>query len=121
MPKKYRIDWLIGGLMIGVAVIYDAIQGFLTFILIGFLVNWIITIWAWLTFYFWFKTKGVSFLGSKALVLNGGGLAEFIPGFNSLPVWTAAVVALVIMTRAEDALAQVAPAVSKMAKPLLKK
>lgn len=118
MNKKYRIEWLEGGMMIGVATIYDALQAFLTFIIIGFLVNWIITIWAWLTFYFWFKFRGVSFLGTKSVSLNGGALIELIPGLNALPAWTAAVIILIIMTRSEDVLNQISPTTANALKSL---
>ena len=65
----------------------------------GFLVTWIISIWAWLTFYLWFKLKGVNFMqGKNALKLVGGGVIEIvpIPFVSALPAWTAVVVMLII-------------------------
>ena len=88
-------------LMVCVALLYDALQVGLNLIMVGFgfLVTWIISIWAWLTFYLWFKLKGVSFMKwSNTLKLNGGGFFEIIPIplVSALPLWTAAVVTLIL-------------------------
>lgn len=71
-------------------------------------VDILISVWAWLTFYVWFKIRGVSFINPKRFaVLNGGALIEMIPIVNSLPAWTLAVFLLIGITRAEELLAKI--------------
>lgn len=87
-------------LMICVALLYDFVQIVINIIMFGFgfLVTWIISLWAWLTFYLWFRIKGVSFMNWKnTLKLTGGGLIEIIPFpfLSALPAWTAVVIALI--------------------------
>lgn len=123
MEKKYRINWIIGGIMIGVALLYDGAQALIEFIMVGFgfTVNWIITVWAWLTFYTWFKIYGVSFLNPRrGATLNVGFLIEIFPWLALIPSWTLAVLLLVLSVRAEDFIAQIAPAVAAVAKTLSK-
>jgi len=68
----------------------------------------LISVWAWLTFYVWFKIRGVSFINPKRFaVLNGGALLEMIPVINTLPAWTLAVFLLIGITRAEELLAKI--------------
>ncbi len=111
---EQRINNVTAILMIITALAYDAAQAFLDFILIGLAVNWILDIWAWLTFYIWFKIKGVGFANPKrAVSLNGGFIIELIPAVNALPVWTAAVIILVITVKTEDKLASISPLASK--------
>lgn len=87
--------------MVTLALMYDCIQIGLdvAFLGLGFTVNWIISIWAWLTFFTWFKIKGVSFHSWKnAASLNGGGFFEIIPLpiIASLPLWTASVTFIIL-------------------------
>jgi len=112
--SKQRIDNITAIFMIVVALCYDGVQVFLEWIVIGVAVNWILDIWAWLTFYVWFKMKNVSFANPKrALSLNGGFLLEFIPGLDELPCWTGAVIIMVLSVIAEDKLAKISPAAGK--------
>jgi hypothetical protein len=74
--------------MIVVAVFFDILQWALVFILMG----WLAGLFAFLTFYVWFKSYGISFMKpKKALALFGGGLIEVIPVLSALPAWTVAV------------------------------
>lgn len=105
--------------MIGTALLFDGIQAFLTFILIGVFVNWIITIWAYLTFFLWFSFLGIHFMKPANFTsLNGGLIVELIPLLNALPTWTLAVTIIIAKATAEDVLAQFSPemaqAVGKM-------
>ena len=112
--NQQRINSVTAIFMIVVALLYDAVQAFLDFILIGLAVNWILDIWAWLTFFIWFKLKGVSFANPKrAISLNGGFILELIPAVNALPIWTAAVIILVITVKTEDKLTSISPLASK--------
>ncbi|HBV01338.1 MAG TPA: hypothetical protein DEF00_03025 [Candidatus Taylorbacteria bacterium] len=75
----------------------------------------LISVWAWLTFYLWFKIHGVSFMQPKRFaLLNGGALLEMIPIVNSLPAWTLAVLLLIATTRAEELIKKI-PGGSKIA------
>lgn len=112
--------------MIGGAVIYDLINIGLELITFGFgwTVNWIITIWATLTFWFWFKLRGVSFINPKQALFGGTSIViKFIPWLDALPAWTALVITTIINTRAEDFLAKhpVAGAVGQAAIQVAKK
>lgn len=101
--------------MVAVAILFDAIQvgadlmhaipivGNASAIMFTVLLD----IWAYLTFWFWFKIHGVSFMNPKrALALNGGLLIELIPVINALPAWTLAVVIIFITTKAEEEIAK---------------
>ena len=121
MENKYRINWIIGGIMIGVAALYDATQGLIEFSLFGFgfTVNWIISVWAWLTFYTWFKIYGVSFLNfRRGATLNSSFLIELFPILAVIPSWTLAVLLLVLSVRAEDFVNHISPALGAVAENL---
>ena len=105
-----RIGWIGSALMVGVAALVDGAQGLLTLLGIGIVLNIPISIVAWLTFYLWFKMKGVSFGGSKlgqsgspSLVRNplfivAAALGiELIPFVNALPAWTAAIITALLV------------------------
>ena len=76
-----------------VALIFDGIQMFLTLIIIGVVLNWIIDVFALLTFYVWMKNMGMSMYESRGmrtlLSLLGALGVELLPLVNSLPGWTA--------------------------------
>lgn len=80
-------------LMICVALFYDALQVLLTPIFMG----WLVSIFAGLTFYVWFKMRGLNFVTPKRAGLLGGGfIIELIPILNVLPAWTLAIVLLAL-------------------------
>ncbi|MFZ2484532.1 MAG: hypothetical protein WAX80_01120 [Minisyncoccia bacterium] len=81
-------------LMICVALFYDALQWLLGWIFMG----WLVTIFAGLTFYVWFKTKGMSFMKPKRFAAFGGSfIIELIPIVGDiLPTWTASVTYLAL-------------------------
>ncbi len=115
-PKTtYRIGMIEGVLMIAVAVIYDLAQGALTLLWgIGLALGWIITLWADLTFWFWFTLRGVSFWNGKRFGIAGiANVIEWTP-LNFLPTCTAGVLLLWLNTRAEDVLAQVSPTTARV-------
>lgn len=114
--------------MVAVALLFDGLQAAANLLhgipLVGNLsaiaITGLISVWAWLTFYVWFKLNGISFVSPKrALALNGGFLLEIIPVLNALPAWTAAVVIIFLSTRAEELLEKV-PGGSKIAGAALK-
>ena len=86
--------------MFGVALVIDLIQFLLDLILIGFIVDPIISIFAYLMFWFWFKLRGVSFTNPKRAAIGGiSFLLELIPGLDMLPALTAGVVMTYLSTR----------------------
>jgi len=99
-------------MMLAVALFYDMSQVGLNLIgtipggqAITFIGTVLIDVWAFLTFYIWFKLQGVSFVNPKRGITMGGAvLIEIIPILNALPAWTLAVVILFITTRGEEAL-----------------
>ncbi|MEX2013876.1 MAG: hypothetical protein WD896_00795 [Parcubacteria group bacterium] len=98
--------------MICVALFFDALQLLFTFIWMG----WLVGIFAGLTFYVWFKTRGLSFMKPKRfLTFGGASLLEMFPllPLSALPAWTAAIVILALDSKIKEVLpASVAKAVS---------
>jgi hypothetical protein len=111
--------------MVAVAALYDLLQAGVNLlqginmvlpgvgVFLVYLLGIPLTIWAWLTFYVWFKVRGVSFMQPKRFAVVGiCGLADTI--VSALPAWIAAVVLLILTTRAEELLEKV-PGGSKVA------
>src|SRR3989338_9491758 len=77
-------------LMIAVALFFDALQTLLTFIFMG----WLVGIFAGLTFYIWFKLRGMSFMKPKRFAAFGTSsiieMFPFIP-LSALPALTVSV------------------------------
>ncbi|MFA6253765.1 MAG: hypothetical protein WC640_00670 [Candidatus Paceibacterota bacterium] len=122
---KLRINFFVSGLMIAVALIYDGLQALIELITLGFLgwlINPIIDLWAFLTFFTWFTLQGASFARpSKALTLGATSIIEIIPFFNDLPTWTAGVIIMIAQTYAEDVLASVSPGTAQALGKVLNK
>ena len=116
--KKEKIDNITATLMIGTAVLFDGFQAFLTLLLIGPFVNWLISIFAWLTFFLWFMLKGVHFTKNlnKLFTFMGGSLMEIIPVVDALPAWTATIIITILMIKAEDKLDTPISKIVKVAK-----
>jgi len=90
---KKGLDNTTIALMVSVALFYDALQVLLALVFMG----WIISILALLTFYLWFKMRGLNFVRPKRAALLGGGfIIELIPLINILPAWTFAIVFLAL-------------------------
>jgi|APSaa5957512535_1039671.scaffolds.fasta_scaffold191832_2 hypothetical protein len=106
--KRIRISNMLAVLMGGVAVGVDLVQGILTTGVIGIAINSFISIFAWLMFWFWFKMHGVGFLDGKLVLKSvtmwGAGLIELVPLINNLPAWTVAIVIMLFIVKAEDAI-----------------
>ena len=84
------------------ALFFDALQWLLGWIFMG----WLVTIFAGLTFYVWFKTKGMSFMKPKRFATFGGSfIIELIPVVGDiLPTWTAAIVYLALDSKIKKVL-----------------
>ena len=111
MPEdKKGLDNATIALMIGVALFFDALQWLLGWIFMG----WLASIFAGLTFYVWFKIRGMSFMKPKRLGVFGGSfIVELIPVVGDiLPTWTAAITYLAL----DSKIKKVVPALGIMKK-----
>ena len=106
-----------GSLMTAVAGVYDGAQflvDLLSFGLLGWLINPLIDLWAFMTFFMWFSLRGASFARpSRALTMGLTSFLEMVPFFNDLPTWTAGVIIMVGQTYAEDVVGQFSPLAAK--------
>ena len=92
-------------LMLGTAIFFDTLQIFLNFILIGIVLNPIlVTPLASLTFYLWYKIKGVGLSDSakRFAVFLTGFFIELIPILNILPGLILSTLVMITIVRAED-------------------
>ena len=101
MKKTGHIGNITGGCVIATALFIDGLQAFFTFILIGPFINWLISFFAYLTFWLWFTLNGVKFTKNPKnfFMLNGGALCEIIPILANLPAWTLTITTLVITNK----------------------
>ncbi len=109
MENKGKISNITGILMVSTALCFDGVQALFTCIIIGPAINWLIGIFAWLTFWLWFNLNGVKFVKSPKnfFTLNIAGLCEIIPFVATLPAWTTSVIILVMMNKIEVATTKV--------------
>jgi hypothetical protein len=92
-------------LMVATALFYDVIQLALAFLLM----DWLITPFAFLTFYVWFKQYGISFATPKrAMTIGGTFIIEMIPFLAALPTWTLAVTLIILDSRAKKIVENIA-------------
>jgi ABC-type proline/glycine betaine transport system permease subunit len=90
--EKKGLDNTTIWLMVSVAFFFDVLQWLLDFIFM----SWLVTIFAWLTFYVWFKMRGISFATPKrASVLGVGTIVDLIPIVGAL-AWTAMIITLAL-------------------------
>lgn len=105
IEKRRRIGNTQGVLMIAVAGIIDGVQFLLNFIpFIGWILTALVSIFAWLTFFTWYKFNGIDFLDSilKFVTMFAVAVIEIIPVFNSIPAWIASVLVMLFIVRSED-------------------
>lgn len=97
LPKNIII------LMLCLAGFFDAIQALLSFFAIGVVISPFISIFAGITFWFWFSVYGISFFDWKRFgALLGGGVAELIPVVDMLPFWIGAVWYIIGTTKIKE-------------------
>ena len=78
--------------MIGTALLFDVMQFIIELIpVVGQIISILITGIAWATFLLWFKIKGVKFTKARKFAFAAGGILEFLPVGNMLPLWTVSV------------------------------
>jgi hypothetical protein len=119
--KKARIGWITAGLMLGVALLLDAIQalgtlagtalGMIPIVGIGFVGLGVvfasyISIFSVCVFGLWFMVKGVSYLdrngATKLIIVLSSTITELVGFINAIPAITFGVLALILISRAED-------------------
>lgn len=102
---------MIAFFMVGLALIYDLIKFLLSFILMG----WVVALWSFLTFWFWFKYLGVSFLKpgrmrvAKITSLGAPAIIGVLPFISALPGETLGVATTIGVTSAEDMIEAITP------------
>lgn len=91
-------------MMICVALFFDALQILATVAVIGVVIGPLVSLFAFLTFFTWFKIKGIPFVAGRkrvgVWVLTG--LAEFLPLLGAIPAVTLGIIAVILITKAED-------------------
>lgn len=117
MKLNLKISPFLGFLMVLVALIYDGIQALIDLLsvgTVGWLINPLINFWSFLTFFFWFKLKGVSFIRpSKLATMITPTFLECLPLVNSLPTWTCGVIIMLAIVYAEDIVGSISPAAAQ--------
>jgi hypothetical protein len=105
MPKK-RITWSWAIIIIVIAVSIDIEQAIVEWVTGGIsdifdalVMDPLVLVFFWFIFYFFLK---VNFTRTRALVFFGMALLEFIPVVKDFPLWTADVIAVMMMVAAED-------------------
>ena len=88
-------------IMVGVALCFDAIVFFINFIpFLGQIISIIIGFIAYMTFFLWFKLKGVDMMKPKRVATMGVGFfISLIPILNMLPEITISVIITIASTR----------------------
>lgn len=104
--KKHTVGNIVAGLMLALAVIFDAVQGLLTVSVLLLPFSLFITFLSTITFSLWFALLGMSYSGrfavARLLTLIAMTVAELAPVINALPAITAGVVGLIVLSRVED-------------------
>lgn len=78
-------------LMFSTAIFFDVLQWLLAFLFM----DWLVSIFAFLTFYVWFKMRGLKFATAKRTgTMAGAFIVEIVPFLAMLPAWTSAIVIL---------------------------
>lgn len=90
--------------MIGVAIFFDGLQAAIqTIPILGQILSGFVAIFAFLTFWLWFKLHGVKLAtGKRAASMGLGFIFELIPFLNILPAWTLAVTLTAFDTKVKN-------------------
>jgi hypothetical protein len=104
---SYRIGGVTVAFMLALALVLDLVQILLTLTGVGALLAWLVTAVGTTAFGIWFLLMRVNyFSGRKAAqkmaATLAGVVAEFVPVINALPAMTISVIAVVLLSRAED-------------------
>ena len=86
-------------LMIGTALFFDALQWLLAFIFM----DWAVTMFAYMTFWVWFITKGIRLLTPKRFAIQTGTLLiEVVPFIAALPAISCMVMLTIFDTKLKE-------------------
>ena len=100
--KRIKI-WMAACLVI-VAFLIDGIQALFTLLVIGVVLNPVISVGADFLFWLWFQLLGISTISNpkKFFVMLAQAIGESISGVDALPLLTAGVIGIILLTWAED-------------------
>lgn len=105
--KRNRVGSSSKILMLGTAIFFDVLQGLFSLIpFLGWILGFLISIFAFLTFFVWMKIKGwgLSDNVKKIFVQWFLPIGELIPIVNILPIWTTRVILQLLFIEMEDAI-----------------
>lgn len=107
--EEKPLSYTVITLMVALAVFFDGTQFLLNFIpVLGQILNFFVDIFAFLSFYVWFKTYGITFMTrTRSIAMGGAWIIEVIPILNDLPAWTAAVLIVIGTTKGVEVIAKV--------------
>lgn len=95
-PKEIALESHTIALMISTAAFFDVLQWVMAFILM----DWLISIFAYLTFFVWFAVYKIKFTSPKRFLTAGTSmLLEIIPFVAALPALTVAVTIISLDTK----------------------
>jgi|GEM_PF-4992934 len=105
--KRHRVGGFQGAALIGLAMFFDFIQLILTFLIIGLIINTLLSIVIFLFFFAWFSFNGVSYFSGphaerRFAVMSATFLAKLIPGINMMPLWTIRIMSEIRLVHRED-------------------
>lgn len=108
--KKQRISTLTAMLMIALAIFFDLLQiagsFFIPLLGLGLVICWAVSFISFVTFGLWFAFQGVNpgdkNFAVRMLIYMSSVIVELTPFIDALPAITLGVIALIVLTRAED-------------------
>ncbi|MES2224005.1 MAG: hypothetical protein V4469_03700 [Patescibacteria group bacterium] len=104
MQNQKRLSGNTPILMVFLAFTIDLVQIGLDAIVIGVVVNRLIDIAVGWLFYRWFKSNGVDFKKTRALIFFGLAFLEMLPGVDAFPLWIIDIIAVIVSVKIEDEL-----------------
>lgn len=108
--------------MIATALFFDAIQfgaDLMHFIpvignILAIVISSGVSIFAWLTFFLWFRLAGTKFDSKIVATTVGTFFIELIPILNALPAWTLSIVVIFLFFQTKEIVSKVAPGATKL-------
>jgi hypothetical protein len=107
---KYRVSGVSLGFLIALAVVFDALQIFLTLTVFGAIFTVLVTFIAAVIFFLSFAILGVSYFsgrkpGLKIATIFTSSVLELVPILSAFPTVTIGVLGIALISRHEDRLA----------------
>lgn len=113
--KQNEVGVTKGGAIIVVAGIFDAIQAFLAFTIVGYLIVWVVSLQAYVLFSIW-----LALMGAYNLERGVAMCVPFAGGCVGAPMWTGAMLTIIAKTVAAEKLNKLAPGAGDMVNKVLK-